>query len=98
MITNTLTVFLAQLLLKPLLLEAMKVKASNKKGSMSRAWQLVEEAIASLPCFYSLSLFISFPLVAYFDLVIGRIPNMFINSATSRISLTICNELVFDDY
>lgn len=31
-----------------LLLEAQKVKASKKKGSMSRAWELVEEAIALL--------------------------------------------------
>ena len=31
-----------------LLFEAQKVKASKKKGSMSRAWELVEEAIALL--------------------------------------------------
>ncbi len=31
---------------KELLFEAMKVKASKKKGSVSRAWELVEEAIA----------------------------------------------------
>ncbi len=31
-----------------LLLEAQKVKASKKKGSVSRAWELVEEAIALL--------------------------------------------------
>ena len=31
---------------KELLLEAMKVKASKKKGSVSRAWELVSEALA----------------------------------------------------
>ena len=31
-----------------LLLEAQKVKASKKKGAVSRAWELVEEAIALL--------------------------------------------------
>ncbi len=31
-----------------LLFQAQKVKASKKKGSMSRAWELVEEAIALL--------------------------------------------------
>ena len=33
---------------KELLLEAQKVKASKKKGSVSRAWELVSEAIALL--------------------------------------------------